>query len=114
MISWPAAKEMRWVNPSIATVSPSRTNSRTASAIDATFDGAIELAGGLHPADRARRLGRVEDRLVGTLAGNLCDGLAEDPQRRRHLGLADDQRRRHPDRRPAALEHEQAALEGGP
>src|SRR5271156_6573775 len=30
MISWPAADGIRWVNPSIATVSPSRTNSRIA------------------------------------------------------------------------------------
>src|SRR6266571_1237565 len=33
MISWPAAKQIRWVNPSIATVSPSRTRSATASRI---------------------------------------------------------------------------------
>src|ERR1700685_3340629 len=30
MISWPAADGIRWVNPSIATVSPSRTNSQIA------------------------------------------------------------------------------------
>jgi hypothetical protein len=30
MISWPAANGMRWVNPSSATVSPSRTTSDTA------------------------------------------------------------------------------------
>src|SRR5438445_1890242 len=33
MISWPAAKQIRWVKPSIATVSPSRTRSATASRI---------------------------------------------------------------------------------
>src|SRR6266702_6193525 len=32
MTSWPAANGMRWVNPSIATVSPSRRTSSTASA----------------------------------------------------------------------------------
>src|SRR3712207_6127409 len=37
MISWPAAKQIRWVKPSIATVSPSRTSSATASRIDATL-----------------------------------------------------------------------------
>ena len=42
------------------------------------------------------------------------DGLGEDPQRGRHLGLADGQGRRHPDARLAALEHEQAALEARP
>ena len=48
------------------------------------------------------------------VAGDDRDRLAEDPQRRGHLGLADGQRRRHPDARHAALEHEQAALEAGP
>src|SRR2546429_759144 len=33
MISCPAAKQIRWVKPSIATVSPSRTRSATASRI---------------------------------------------------------------------------------
>src|ERR1051325_6581149 len=51
MISWPAANEMRWVKPSIATVSPSRTTSRTASAIDATFEAVTD----------ARRCGRERD-----------------------------------------------------
>src|SRR5919109_5677134 len=37
MISWPAAKQIRWVNPSIATVSPSRTRSATASRIETTL-----------------------------------------------------------------------------
>src|SRR2546427_3948415 len=37
MISWPAAKQIRWVNPSMATVSPSRTSSRTASRMVATL-----------------------------------------------------------------------------
>src|SRR6266511_5741179 len=37
MISWPAAKQIRWVNPSMATVSPSRTRSATASFIVATL-----------------------------------------------------------------------------
>src|SRR3954453_16964077 len=32
--SWPAANGMRWVNPSIATVSPSRTSEATASRRD--------------------------------------------------------------------------------
>src|SRR5258708_23316159 len=41
MISWPALNPMRWVNPSIATVSPSRTTSAMASYIEATFDDGI-------------------------------------------------------------------------
>src|SRR5207247_5667908 len=38
MISCPAAKQIRWVNPSMATVAPSRTSSATASRIVATFE----------------------------------------------------------------------------
>src|SRR5512143_643108 len=37
MISWPAANEIRCVNPSIETVSPSRTSSPTASRIVVTL-----------------------------------------------------------------------------
>src|SRR5919197_2249148 len=37
MISCPAAKQMRWVKPSMATVSPSRTRSATASRIEVTL-----------------------------------------------------------------------------
>src|SRR6266511_5035894 len=37
MISCPAAKQIRWVNPSMATESPSRTRSATASFIVATL-----------------------------------------------------------------------------
>ena len=39
MISWPALKPMRCVNPSMATVSPSRTRSAIASRIVATLPG---------------------------------------------------------------------------
>src|SRR6476659_631502 len=38
MISCPAAKQIRWVKPSIATVSPSRTRSATASRIGACLE----------------------------------------------------------------------------
>ena len=38
MISCPAAKQMRCVNPSITTVSPSCTNAAIASRMDRTFD----------------------------------------------------------------------------
>src|SRR6266508_5101898 len=106
MISWPAAKQMRWVKPSIATVSPSRTSSPIASRIEATLEALIRrsprpaaLAG---PAvARRSRLGR-----------HLGDGLAEEPHRRVDLVDADGQRGRHPDRRPARLQDEQPALEG--
>ena len=45
----------------------------------------------LDPGDRAGGGGRVED--LAVLAGDGRDGLAEDPQGGRHLGLADRQRR---------------------
>ena len=43
MISCPAAKQIRCVNPSIATVSPSRTSSRTASRIVATLPASVTV-----------------------------------------------------------------------
>ena len=105
---------MRCVNPSIATVSPSRTRSAIASRIDATFELVIVAIA----AASARRLDLVQGtrmahvgQHLGASAGDGCDGLAEDAQRGRHLGLAHDQGRRHPDARPAALEDEQSALE---
>src|SRR2546430_1899541 len=45
MISWPAAKQIRWVKPSMATVSPSRTSAATASRIDVTLDSATRCSG---------------------------------------------------------------------
>src|SRR6266550_6249656 len=111
MISWPAAKEMRWVKPSIATVSPSRTRSPTASAIEATFE-ALTSAGGLDPGDRVGRLGRRKNPAM--LAGDIGDGRGEQGQRHIHLGLRHRQARRHADRRPAAFEDEEPPLEGGP
>src|SRR5690349_1584153 len=114
MISWPAANEMRWVNPSIATASPSRTISRTASAIEATLDDAIASDRGFDAGDRVGGLGGVEDWLLGALPRDLGDRLAEDPQRRRHLGLGDREGRRHADGALPAFEDEQPALEARP
>src|SRR5258706_14289525 len=83
MISWPAANEMRCVKPSIATVSPSRTTSRMASAIEATFEP-LTSAGGLDTRDRVSRLGRGEN--LAVLAGDVGDRRAEQGQRGVHLG----------------------------
>src|SRR5712671_7698403 len=102
---------MRWVKPSIATVSPSRTTSRMASAIEATFEP-LTSAGGLDTRDRVSRLGRGENLTV--LAGNVGDRRGEQGQRGVHLGGGHRQAGRHADRGPAALEDEQAALEGSP
>src|SRR5437867_2970908 len=93
MISWPAAKQIKCVKPSIATVSPSRTSSAIASCIVVTLDVLM-----------GRRGSRP--------GGYLVDGLGEQPQRNIHFVRADGERRRHPDRRPAGLQDEQAALEG--
>src|SRR6188474_811421 len=84
MISCPAAKQMRCVNPSIATASPSRTRSAMASRIDATLLVVIGWS--------ARRLDLVAGAGRGDLgvdlvvvAGDLGDGLREDPDRGCHL-----------------------------
>ena len=58
MISWPAAKQIRCVKPSIATVSPSRTSSRTASCIVVTLrrgHDACRASRGVVVRDRAGR-----------------------------------------------------------
>jgi hypothetical protein len=102
MISCPAANEMRWVNPSIATVSPSRTSSAIASRIVATLEMLTRqvsgsgcarglLAGGLDLVERARVGDLGEDFIA--VAGYGGNGLAEDPQRCDHFGLADGQGR---------------------
>src|SRR6476646_11838333 len=91
MISWPAANEMRCVNPSIATVSPSRTRSAMASCIDATLDVVIGRspgsAGSLHLVHRTGPADDLED-LTDT-PGNEADRVGEDPQARLHLRRAD-------------------------
>src|SRR5437773_3377166 len=138
MISWPAARPMRCVKPSIATVSPSRTSSATASRMEATFDAVNappkqacrEPAGGggtsargpgrtplpspcgFRFVERAGGLGFVRHAL--RLRGDLGDRLLEQPQSRCHLRLRHDKRGRHPDGRYARLEDEQTALEAGP
>src|SRR3954466_15344815 len=87
MISCPAAKQIRWVKPSIATVSPSRTSSATASRIVATL------------------------LVIAALAGDLGAGLLEDRHGRVGLVLPEHQRRGHPDRVVAATEHQRTASE---
>ena len=84
MISWPAAKPMRWVKPSIATVSPSRTTSAIASCIVATLEVrmAEDVAGSAggaealsHEAARALAGSRPAD--VGQpVRGHVVDRLA--------------------------------------
>src|SRR6516225_7218144 len=132
MISWPAAKLMRCVNPSIATVSPSRTRSAIASDMDATLDAALDLllTRSMMPAaapvpcrgraaePSAGRLDLVERAGLERLGfdghvevGDRRDGLGEQPQSGRHLGLGDRERRGHANARPTALEDQEAILE---
>src|SRR5919106_2854197 len=94
MISWPAAKQIRCVNPSIATVSPSRTRSATASRIVATFDVTFPCR-------------------VGGSAARLHVGhdLLEDAEGRPCLVLTEGKGRGHPDRRVTAAEQQHALLE---
>src|SRR6266568_4654780 len=90
MISWPAAKQIKWVNPSMATVSPSRTSSATASRMVLTLDSAT-----LRARD-ARHLGA---------------GLLEEAQA--HVGLlrGEHERRADPHRAVARPQHEEPAAE---
>src|SRR5918995_6889939 len=94
MISCPAAKQMRWVNPSIATVSPSRTISATASRIVATL---------LMRTSRPSRLG----------FRHLRDGFLEHLERRPGLIAPEHERRRQTDDVLAGAEHEKPAPERG-
>src|SRR4029077_9489693 len=105
---------MRWVNPSIATVSPSRTRSAIASRIDATFELVIaaSLRVDLAVVHRARMRG-LRDHL-GRPRHRSRDSLTEEPDPRRDLVRGDDQRRTDPNGLLAALEDQEAALEGSP
>src|SRR5262249_17389238 len=68
MISCAAAKQMRWVKPSITTVSPSRTWRATASFIVTTLDGILTV-GILVPS--------AGGEVSGTPAREVPDGLGE-------------------------------------
>src|SRR4051812_13918215 len=97
MISCPAANEIRWVNPSIATVSPSRTRAAIASRIVATFEPVtggdrtvtIRSAGDLTVVERAREC-CLRSKPDATHR-NLVDRLDEEPKGRRHLGFGHGQ-----------------------
>src|ERR687892_2785613 len=80
--SCPAAKPMRWVNPSMARVSPSRTSSATASPMLATLSSATDHLGG-----GGLLLGQ------GEAGGDLLDRLGEQPQGGAALVGGDDQGR---------------------
>src|SRR5438094_231646 len=109
MISCPAAKQMRWVNPSMATVSPSRTSSAMASRIDATLD--------VTPLRALGRLGAGlvlgEDRVESGDAslGHVGAGALEDGRAIRRLLRRDDEWRRDPDGRVSGTQDEESALE---
>src|SRR5512146_1238810 len=90
MISWPAADGIRWVNPSIATVSPSRTNSRIAAA--SSRIGAIAIASTpivrrklrVHVDPHRLRTGVFLDRLDAEVAA--VAGAAHAAERRSRVG----------------------------
>ena len=85
MISWPAAKQIRCVKPSIATVSPSWTSAATASRIEATFEALIVDVRAAGQTASIPAIAPARGRQDLALA-DLGDGLAEDPQAGRHLG----------------------------
>src|ERR687896_2587492 len=86
MISCPAAKQIRCVKPSMATVSPSRTISLIATRIEVTLD---------------------------ELMRDLTASGLEDRQPRADLLFGDDKWRRDANGGVTRLEQEGAALEGG-
>src|SRR3954447_2131641 len=120
MISCPAANEIRWVNPSMATVSPSRTIAAIASRIVATFDAVTgrNAAGTTRSAGDLAVVQGTGDRRLRSKGdpppGDLPDRVGEQPKSGRHLGFRHGEGGRHPDAGLAAFEDEQAALEAGP
>src|ERR1700677_1034 len=90
MISWPAADGIRWVNPSIATVSPSRTNSRIAalrsriSAIAAASTLIVRRKLGVHVDPHRLRTGVFLDRLDPEVAA--VAGASHAADRRSRIG----------------------------
>src|SRR5215218_9012081 len=117
MISCPAANEIRWVKPSMATVSPSRTTVAMASRIVATFE-AVTVGDAAGSTPSAGDLTVVERACEGCLGGerdpthrNLLDRLREKPEAGRHLGLSHRERGRHADARLATFKHQEPPLE---
>src|SRR2546427_10261749 len=89
MISWPAAKQMRCVNPSMTTVSPSWTCAAMAACMDITLEGAPSAS-----------------------SVQLIEALVDDPQRRIHVVLVDHERRRQAQRALPGAEQQQPLAEG--
>src|SRR5512135_2731800 len=94
MISWPAAKQMRWVKPSITTVSPSCTCAAMASCIDSTLE-ALSVIG-------------------YRLSAKLDQTLVEDRQGGIDVVVVHDERRRQTQRALAGAEQEEPLGEGQP
>src|SRR5690349_6488496 len=99
MISCPAAKQMRWVKPSITSESPSCTDSATASFIEQSLDAPIGSSGLQLLVERCARLAAHVVLLV-----ELAHALVEHLQADLDLVLPDDQRRREADGALAARE----------
>src|SRR4051794_38488293 len=76
MISWPAANGMRWVKPSSATVSPSRTSPATASANGTIFatGGKLVAVGALRTPRSARGHLRAPSARGGARVGVVASG----------------------------------------
>src|SRR4030095_13906927 len=89
---------MRWVNPSMVRVSPSRTSSATASRMLATLSSATDHLGG-----GVGLLGQ------GEAGGDLLDRLGEQAQGGAALVGGDDQGRGQAHGALAGLEDQQAA-----
>src|SRR5690349_16460705 len=101
MISWPAAKEIRWVKPSITTVSPSRTWAATASCMLRT----LEATGDAPP------LTLREAQQAGVRSRDRAQPLVDHPEGGIDVLRADHQRRREAQRAASGAQQQQAALE---
>src|SRR5689334_20136949 len=101
MISCPAAKEIRWVKPSITTVSPSRTWAATASCMLRT----LEATGDAPPVTRRDAAGaHVRSR-------ERAQPLVDHPERGVDVLRSRYQRRREPERAASGAQQQQAARE---
>src|SRR5213594_677178 len=122
MISCPAAKQIRWVKPSMATESPSRTSSPTASRIEETFEAVAIRSLSARRRRRSGRLGCFRACFVRAdgpperlrpYPPHVDARFLEDAKSRRDLRQVDDERRGHPDHRIPGPEDQRPPQEAG-
>src|SRR5512146_3506144 len=108
MISCPAAKQMRWVKPSMTTVSPSWTWAAMASCMETTFE-AWSVIGRRYAVNAAQPM--TDNRRHSF---QLDQTLVEDRQGGSDVVVVHDERRRQTQRALARAEQQQPLGEGEP